>query len=649
MIGRMFKRVTWRAFVAAAVVLLGVPLIWQQAPRLAIDGRSPFATPTARAWLIVALFALWAVVCGVRWLVRAMGRMRIVWHEPESKPETLTDEKADSEVRERRAAKETCHQLARGFAAALRVVRRGGPASRFGRHSVYRLPWYLVIGAQASGKTALLHASDLKFSLDDTVAAAQEASAPHQWWFADEAVLLEASGCGGADRPVWDLLLRKLKRVRRRCAINGVIVTVSARVLLDGDDADRTACATAMRERIDAMHRTFGIRFPIYVVVTHSDLLPGFDVFFDELPHDERVQVWGVTFPAVDDRRIDAPLAVFSDEFDALTRQLQIRLIDRMPARSNLERSAAMYGFPLRFAALGEPLARWLNDAFGASPYAPHALLRGVYLTAASNAAAQGTLCSSDARRGYFITRLLREVVFHESHLAGSPLAVAGRRIARRRAAAVAIAMLAIAIGVGMVSIYERNAARIAQTALASDELANLAQRGVTMDEPLSMLPLLDAARDLPGGYAQRAAPVPLFSRFGPHQSGPLGAIAQAQYRSFLRETVQPFIAERGANALRSGELEPSKRYGLLRAYLMLGDRTHYDAATVLARTKRDVDGLALTSPQRADFVDHAAALFDDTTFKGDVPLDAALIAQARGVGDSAAWRAPFRVDSPAT
>ncbi|MEX5491495.1 hypothetical protein ABFV43_22145, partial [Pseudomonas fulva] len=56
------------------------------------------------------------------------------------------------------------------------------------------LPWYLLIGEQGSGKTALLSANGLQSPLDRTEAARPGTSAYCDWYFADEAVVVELAG-----------------------------------------------------------------------------------------------------------------------------------------------------------------------------------------------------------------------------------------------------------------------------------------------------------------------------------------------------------------------------------------------------------------------------------------------------------------------
>jgi len=661
MIGRIFTRVTFRSFLFSLAILCGISLIWYHAPRFAVDGRSPFATPNARAMLVVALFLLWLLYAGIRWLLRRLPRLRIVMQPAEApaRPQSeraAADAQAQAAALERQVIARQCAQLEHSFRAALQVVHRGGPAWRFGRHSAYRLPWYLMLGEEASGKTALLHASGLKLSHDDAVAAVQQTDSQCQWWFADEAVLFEPSGHvglsperGAVEQAVWSDALRRLRRARPRCPINGVLLTLRVSELLQRNETERAASAMRVRERLTDMQLALGSAFPIYVVVTHCDHLAGFHEFFEALGREQRTQVWGMTFPLVQADQVNTALASFPEEFDALVQRLQSHVVERVRAQFDPNRCAAIYGFPLQFDALREPIARFLDDAFRASPYAPNALLRGVYFTSAAQdgqvqarsasplaqqlrRAALPVLAARGDGPGYFITQLLRSVVFREAGLASARLQLPRQRALQQRGVAVAVALCALALVAGMLVSYGRNQQLIAAASRAGEDVRTLAQHGVMRDQPQTMLPLLDAARDVPAGYAERNLEVPLLSRFGLYQGDRLGKAAQAQYQALLRRSVQPFLLQRLSDALHDGQRSLSDQYRALRVYLMLGDKSHYDAAAVLDWFEKDTRGLALTERQRQDFLAHARTLFDAATFDAKVPLDTGLIASTRAV-----------------
>ena len=75
--------------------------------------------------------------------------------------------------------------------ATLKQQRRSG-------HSLYELPWYVIIGAPGSGKTTALVNSGLNFPLEQRVGKGAlrgvGGTRNCDWWFTDEAVFLDTAG-----------------------------------------------------------------------------------------------------------------------------------------------------------------------------------------------------------------------------------------------------------------------------------------------------------------------------------------------------------------------------------------------------------------------------------------------------------------------
>ena len=160
------------------------------------------------------------------------------------------------------------------------------------------------------------------------------------WWFTDEAVFLDTAGRyttqeshQEADAAAWKGFLQLLKKSRPRRPINGVLVTVSVGDLLQQTrrSARRTPRRSARASR--ELYDSWACGFPIYVLVTKSDLLAGFSEFFGALGKEERAQVWGFSLPYGDGGRPGR--AVRRAE------ALEQRLHERLPERLEEERDLA--------------------------------------------------------------------------------------------------------------------------------------------------------------------------------------------------------------------------------------------------------------------------------------------------------------------
>lgn len=520
-------------------------------------------------------------------------------------------------------------------AAAVRWARAGGPAWRFGRHSVYRLPWYLVIGEAGAGKSTMLRAAGFRQGRREV----EPGDASPRGWCGDDAVLFEATIGGQGDEENGRLLLRRLKRARRRCPINGIIVVIPAGRIMDEDEAARAHASDAIRARIEQAYRACGRRVPVYVLVTHVDRLTGFDAFVGDMREATRERPLGVTFPLRQEARGGGRATRFAQAFDALARVGQSHVIEHLPVRADPKRAAMTCRFPRSLARLTVPLTRFVCGGFDAiSERAEPVLLRAVHLSAVLNEGVAA--CARSSQRGRdgvsandamcFGARFLRDIVFDERNLVFSRHALPHRRAVLRSVAAVSTVALAACVGVGLVTQYWRGSAAVAATAPAATALVEAAGRGVDASTPGSMLRLLDAAHGLPCGAAWQDASDGWIARLELVREMHLERACREAYGTVLRETMQPYVVARMTARLKDAHVGTSVQYDTLRAYLMLGDRSHFDRTTILTWVDRQIAEAALSESERAAWIAHARAWADPSAFQSNLPLDAALVAETR-------------------
>jgi len=305
------------------------------------------------------------------------------------------------------------------------------------------LPWYVMIGAPGSGKTTALLNSGLRFPLmnrDGTTQVSGVGGTRNcDWWFTDEAVLLDTAGRyttqesnTRADAAAWHGFLALLKQARPSMPLNGVLVSVSASDLMLWTKPERTKFAAHVRMRIAEIYAALAARLPIYMLVTKCDLIAGFNEFFGDLNQEARAQVWGTTFPTdVDPSFMGAP---YAKEFEALEARLGAEMLARIHEEKDLQRRAAIYRFPQQFHAMGPLLAEYLVQSFSTQVDGKPLFLRGVYFTSGTQEGnpidrVLGALASTfkldrgnpvvdgSTGKSYFVTRLLREVVFPEAKI----------------------------------------------------------------------------------------------------------------------------------------------------------------------------------------------------------------------------------------
>jgi type VI secretion system protein ImpL len=592
---------------AALGVLALSAALWIVGPLIAIDRWRPLEGERVR-WICIGALVASVVLRQVwRWWKARRTNTRVVAQlVAAAPPSPAANDPASAEVA----------VLQQRFNQALEQLRharfaggRKGPggawadvSARIGKRYLYELPWYVIIGAPGSGKTTALLNSGLDFPLSSTTGEHSVrgigGTRNCDWWFTDEAVLIDTAGRyttqtsdAETDAKAWQGFLELLKRSRPRQPVSGVLVTVSVPDLLMQSAAERATHAQAVRRRVQELHRHLGIRFPIYLLVTKCDLLAGFTDYLGDIDKETRATPWGFTFGLDDGQRPDT--SVFDAEYAALEQRLQDGVVDRMRAERDVQRRARIYTFPQQFAGLRDVLSEFVQKVFSPSQFEQHPLLRGVYfvsgtqegtpidrmlgrlsrsfgLSGQTSAAAPGT------GRSYFLTRLLREVVFAESGLSGTDLKW------ERRGGALALgayALLALAVGVilfAWTTSYLNNKRYVTQVEASLDAAERLIRSGdKPTSDPRPLLPRLQAAQALP-----RATPdggVPWSLGFGLYQGDKLAAAADRAYQRLLVDGLLPSLAMRMEQQLRSGA-NPGLQYEALKAYVMLHDPEHFDA-----------------------------------------------------------------------
>ncbi len=433
-------------------------------------------------------------------------------------------------------------------AEVLRKARFRGPGGE--RRTVAELPWYMFIGAPGSGKTTALLNAGLRFPLGDARGerALQGVGGTRNcdWWFTDQAVLLDTAGRyttqesdREADAAAWLGFLELLKRSRSRQPLNGVIVTLSIADLVHWSEDEMTRYAGHVRERVAELYTRLAIRLPVYLLVTKADLLAGFMEFFGNLDVGGRAQVWGTTF---DHSEIGAGFAGrFEEEFGRLERRLYGILAGRLQEERDLQRRAAIYRFPQQFRVAGPLIASFMESAFGAGWSGEPPLLRGVYFASGTQEGSPidrvlGTLARSfnlerkvqppalGSGKSFFLRRLLHEVIFGESGLAGVDPARERRRRMARLGAFAAMALASAALAAAWTASYFGNrdlvAAFAARAAALAKEIEALGELKPGDEARLSAV--LNSLRELPGGGGG----------FGLYQGDKLKAQAERAYRN---------------------------------------------------------------------------------------------------------------------
>lgn len=534
-------------------------------------------------------------------------------------------------------------------AEAVKQLRAGGR-----RGYLYEQPWYLLIGPPGAGKTTALRNAGLRFPLampdgSDAAVAGVGGTRSCDWWFADEAVLIDTAGRyttqdsdAAVDRAGWEGFLDLLRRTRPRQPVNGLIVVVSVAGIAAASPEERAAHARAVRRRVKEVDERLRRRVPVYAVFSKADQLGGFNEFFDDLDGEGRGQVWGTTLP------LGAGVERFPEEFRLLAERLEERLIERLQGERALDRRAALAGFPLQVASLEAPLTEFLNLAFGGTKLDPAPFLRGIYLTSATQEGTPidrvaGMLARSfgvDQRkvaslrpvsgRGFFLERLVREVILGEALLvnARSRATRVHRMLRVGGFAAVGVTAVAALLVIWRADGASRLAVERAAAATAAygQQLAQARLDPVADDDLPRIVPLLDAARALPPGDAGTLA-----DALGLGQGAKVAEAGRAIYRRELDRVLLPRLIWRLEQQMRDRIDDPDFLYEATRVYLMLGGAGPLDPGLVRGWWALDWQARfpgSLNAAVRERVLAHLDALLAEPL--PALQLDGALVERAR-------------------
>jgi type VI secretion system protein ImpL len=643
-------------------VLAAVETLWWLGPLVAFGGVRPFESASIR-WALTACILI-AVLGAAGWrLIRADRRNRHLI--------SALSTGASSPASAAASAGAEAAMLRTRFDEALAILKRERLGrSKSGRQrwsglSLYQLPWYVFIGAPGSGKTTALVNSGLEFPLADRLGtraiAGMGGTRNCEWWFSSEAVLIDTAGrytsqdsAPDSDAKAWAAFLRLLKQSRPRQPINGVLLTVSVADLVQVNPAARAAHSRQLQRRLQELERHLGIRFPVYVLVTKTDLLPGFGEFFASLNRAQREQVWGVTFPFDDGAPAPAQGAAHVDlraEFDRLEARLNECLIARLHEERALDRRASLYEFPQQWRMFSHLLTRFLDDTVALGGRREGAIVRGVYFTSGTQEgmpldrvlrrlgdewglSSRVLQAAHGQGRSYFVTRLLRDVVIAEASLAGTNLAWERRRARVWRATGVACAavcMAAIALWTWRYTVSARLVAdRSAQIAALDPALARM--RSAPRSDPAAAAPLLNGVYALSREDESSRSALGRFGMryLGLDRSEVLAATARASYRDLLRQAFLPRLAVHLEEEIRARKPEETELlYEALKAYLMLFGGRNFNSDQLRAYLAGEW-ATTLAAPERASLVAHLDRLLAGGEVGAPELADAALVEQAR-------------------
>jgi type VI secretion system protein ImpL len=394
----------------------------------------------ALIWALVAAGAL-LLLWGAWWLARRAWRKRQAARlgetlAPSAAEEELAEAAGPVRVRDDSAGNVTV--LRKSMLEAITTIKTSKLGLNNGAAALYELPWYMIIGNPAAGKSSAVGSSGLQFPIAGSKAVQGVGGTRNcDWFFTSQGILLDTAGRYSTietDRAEWFSFLGLLRKYRRRAPINGILICVSVAELMGANPKKSIELAKSLRTRVQELTERLGVFAPVYVIFTKADLIAGFADFFHDTERSERDRVWGATMRY--NRRSTSPdvLAFFDQHFDELHEGLKEMSLASMANRSATMRPG-VFTFPPEFASIKTPLRSFLATLFDENTYQFKPVFRGFYFTSAlqegstpnqssKRVASRFDLALKDQRfgaadeqSGYFLLELFRKVIFADKDL----------------------------------------------------------------------------------------------------------------------------------------------------------------------------------------------------------------------------------------
>ncbi|WP_118182791.1 type VI secretion system membrane subunit TssM [Paraburkholderia phosphatilytica] len=326
--------------------------------------------------------------------------------------------------------------LRKRLADAVKTIKTSKIGQLSGGAALYELPWYIVIGNPAAGKSSAVLNSGLQFPFadkNDAVIHGMGGTRNCDWFFTTEGILLDTAGRYSVheeDRSEWIGFLSLLKRYRPKAPINGIIVTASIAELTGDRPEVAINLAKNLRQRVQELTEKLEVFAPVYVMFTKADLITGFTEFFSGNERQEYDRVWGATLPYEPDEKRDI-VALFDERFEELYDGLKEISVAQLSMNRGNRLSPGQLSFPLEFSTIKPALRTFLATLFENNPFQYKPIFRGFYFTSAlqegetSSAAAQrianrfGLAAegiakphSAFSKNGFFLRDLFSKVIF---------------------------------------------------------------------------------------------------------------------------------------------------------------------------------------------------------------------------------------------
>jgi type VI secretion system protein ImpL len=457
-----------------------------------------------------------------------------------------------------------------------------------GASALYELPWYMVIGNPAAGKSTAIANSGLQFPFADKsgkIVQGVGGTRNCDWFFTTDGILLDTAGRYSVydeDRDEWFGFLNLLKKHRKQAPINGIIIAVSIAELTGNRPEFGINLAKNLRQRVQELTERLEVFAPVYVVFTKADLITGFNEFFLNSERAERDRVWGATLPYSRSNTGQEVVNFFDTCFDELYDGLKEMSLASMAMNRGEHMPPGVLTFPLEFSSVKGVLRSFIATLFEENPFQFKPVFRGFYFTSALQ---EGAAVSASSQRiadrfaldlqpqkqpeifsqhGFFLLDLFKKVIFADKQLVAQYASPTKTRV-RYITFFAATALVGLMLG-GWSWSYLGNRQLVANVQADLDKAVKLQDQRVDLQSRFDALEILqDRIEQLDKYRSSR----PLSVGLGLYQGELLEQKLREEYFSGIKEimlkpvaaNIETYLSEVNSNADKLAPMSQPPQY----------------------------------------------------------------------------------------
>ena len=476
----------------------------------------------------------------------------------------------------------------------------------------YRTEAYLLLGLAQSGKSSLLKATNATAILDKDTEL-------HSWQ-QDTRLHIEIN----ADDFNNDLLSPSghldhfLTRLQLKRFIKGYVICLDYQRFYDLSEQQQQL--ETLQQTLALLKTWFGPHKKLLFILTKADLITGFNEFFADFSHQQRQKSWGLDFLTQNSQQFDHAFKLF-------LQTIQANVMTRLQHSFDIGARELIVDFPLQIESLKQTLYQHLKSL---TP--PKQQQIQCYFTSSTQHGDTNDRLHLPLQQDFAITPFKRKAATHyvkkiffvqncfnasfSNYFNPHHLGALHKFWLNRTLLIIAPLCLVFA-GLFWLNRLHHDLQAVQQLQhelnLFLVKLQAPHDPKTQLSQTLSLLDELD--KTLHSDYIQ--------------DNSHLKSQAQLTYFAALRQQLVPQLVKLLHNDLGNKAIEPVYLYQTLRAYLMLGDKTHRNAPQFLLWLDEHLKlAKHMSTPTKLSLTEHSRHLFEQTF--GEQSLDQDLIASSR-------------------